>query len=662
MTDSMPGNPTPFGSDITDIFTKTTVSGATTFNLLNNAPPLDDYSYFWDENIPEEYVLLAERAADAAGVVIRKYFRRRSIDGEVKEDMSPVTIADHEAEKVIREVIEEGMPGVRILGEEGDGIDGVRKWVGDELVGDGVGKDVEWCWIVDPIDGTKAFMTGRPTFGTLIALCRWGKPVVGVVDQVVAGERWVGVAGKGTTFNGKVVQVKESENDGDLKNSVVYATTPDMFVGLDRMAFRRLERKVARVLYGCDCYAYGLLASGFVDMVVEADLKPWDFMALVPVVLGAKGLITDWNGGPLSMRSDGRVVAAADSKAHTEAVVTLQSVDSAVAEMRRKRATGNGAAIDILPEDPGPGSIESMTGYGSSVVTGPDCTVSVQMQSVNNRYCDVSCRLPRILQKHESEFNSVVKQLVGRGKIIVSITIANNNSESNGARAPGTTESKLAVKVDRDAVREVASLLREVHQAADIQTPLSLADIMTFSEVFTRRDSDQNISGVLETVKKALYECIEDLRSMRRREGAILEIDLQQRCDQIMALISEIEQHVPDREGDERKRLQSVIHRNVDESDYNLQRLETELALWADKVDITEELVRLRAHVQLFSFHFIGTADDQPIGPKLSFLLTEMHRESSTIASKANNSAISHCAILILQEVERIRQQVQNVK
>ena len=249
------------------------------------------------------YVEFAHRLANAAGAVVRKYFRAPLAIDE-KADASPVTVADREAEASMRALIAIHHPEHGILGEE----------EGAERIG------AEWVWVLDPIDGTRAFIAGKPTFATLIALVLRGVPVLGVIDQPVARERWVGVAGAATRFNGQAVSTRACAR---LDRAILNTTAPDLFAGADATAFARLSAAVKHTLYGGDGYAYGLLAGGFIDLVAEADLKPYDFCALAPVVVGAGGVMTDWRGSSLTVESDGRVVAAGDAAVHGLALAAL---------------------------------------------------------------------------------------------------------------------------------------------------------------------------------------------------------------------------------------------------------------------------------------------------------------------------------------------------
>ena len=253
---------------------------------------------------PAHLIALAERLVDASGGIVRRYFRS-GVTVSDKPDLSPVTIADREAESMIRTILAAQRPQDGIIGEE----HGAKN------------PDAEFVWVIDPIDGTKAFITGRPTFGTLIGLLHQGQPVLGVIDQPVIGDRWFGAIGRATTLNGSPAKVRPCRS---LAAATLGATTPDMFAGADAAAFARLSTAAKFTVYGGDCYAYGVLASGFQDLVVEASLNLYDFAALAPVVTGAGGIMTDWQGRPLDSRSDGRVIAAGDPGVHAEALRVLQ--------------------------------------------------------------------------------------------------------------------------------------------------------------------------------------------------------------------------------------------------------------------------------------------------------------------------------------------------
>jgi inositol-phosphate phosphatase/L-galactose 1-phosphate phosphatase/histidinol-phosphatase len=251
----------------------------------------------------DTFLAAALRLADAAGEEIRPHFRK-PLAVEDKADLTPVTAADRAAEAVMRRLIEARFPEHGIIGEE---FGRVRE-------------DAEFVWVLDPIDGTKSFISGVPLFGILIALSRRGHPVLGVIDQPISRERWVGATGRPTTLNGAAIHCRACSA---LAAATLFATTPNMFRGQDAAAFARVSAAVKLTRFGADCYAYGLLAAGFVDLVLEASLKPYDFCAMVPIVEGAGGVATDWQGRALDLASDGRILIAGDRRAHQAALVLL---------------------------------------------------------------------------------------------------------------------------------------------------------------------------------------------------------------------------------------------------------------------------------------------------------------------------------------------------
>jgi inositol-phosphate phosphatase / L-galactose 1-phosphate phosphatase / histidinol-phosphatase len=239
-------------------------------------------------------IQLANRLADAAGSVIRPLFRA-SYAHEAKSDSSPVTEADRAAEAAIRAILDRECPADAIIGEEYGAKDGTS------------GRS----WIIDPIDGTISFMAGRPIFGTLIALLEDGWPVLGIIDQCVSGERWLGAIGQGTTLNGKPARARRCR---ELSDAVLASSGPQYFDDHSAEHFMALAAKTAhkRMVWGGDCYNYGLLASGHIDLVVESGLKLHDFAALVPIIEGSSGMVCDWTGEPLHAQSDGQVIALGD--------------------------------------------------------------------------------------------------------------------------------------------------------------------------------------------------------------------------------------------------------------------------------------------------------------------------------------------------------------
>lgn len=244
-----------------------------------------------------ELVDFAEYLADEARKISRKYFRT-NLGVETKADKSPVTEADREIEMTIRKLVENNFPQHSIYGEE---------------YGQNYGTS-EYTWVIDPIDGTKSFMTGRAIFGTLISLVKNDAPVLGIIDQPIVSERWLGVNGK-TTFNGEVISARSPVR---INDAVFATTSPFLFDERGKSIISKVTEEVSVAIYGGDCYSYGQLALGLLDIIIESGLKPYDYCALVPVIENAGGVITDWEGEKITMGSNGDVIACGDPALHTK--------------------------------------------------------------------------------------------------------------------------------------------------------------------------------------------------------------------------------------------------------------------------------------------------------------------------------------------------------
>ena len=245
----------------------------------------------------------ADALADTTDAMAMTYFRK-PLDIEAKADESPVTEADRAIEAEMRRQITQVFPSHGILGEEQEG----------------ARLEASRIWVIDPIDGTKSFLSGMPTYGTLIACLSDGRPDLGVISIPPTGERWTGQRGKPSLLNGTPCRTSGRKH---LADAILYTTSPDSFDPAGLARFETLSKKVAMRRFGGDCYAYGLLACGHVDLLFEMNLHPYDYMALVPVIEGAGGVITDWAGQPLTLESDGNVIAAASAELHAEALAAL---------------------------------------------------------------------------------------------------------------------------------------------------------------------------------------------------------------------------------------------------------------------------------------------------------------------------------------------------
>ena len=259
------------------------------------------------DEIDDTTIAFAHRLADAAGAVIAPYFRRRiEVIDKGKAAFDPVTAADREAEAAMRALIRTERPGDGILGEEHGLEEGTTAF----------------RWVLDPIDGTRAFITGRPTWGTLIALEQDGRRILGIIDQPVLKERVVGYRGRVEFHSPLARSPITCRPCAALADAVVSTTHPwGYFTPAERRAFEAVCDRARMSSFGGDCYAYALLAMGHLDVIVEATLQPWDVAALVPIVENAGGLITDWSGA--RTLESGRIVAAGDARVHAEVLKLL---------------------------------------------------------------------------------------------------------------------------------------------------------------------------------------------------------------------------------------------------------------------------------------------------------------------------------------------------
>lgn len=248
------------------------------------------------------YADFALSLTDRTRPVVDRYFRQ-DITIEIKSDASPVTLCDRAVEAEIRAALAETYPDHGIFGEE-QGKSGL---------------DRRFVWVIDPIDGTRAFITGVPMFGTLVALLDHGRPVVGMIDTPALRETWIGVSGEATRFNGAPCTTRRRP----LAEAAVFTTTPDLYRDANRARWEKVAGAVQTVRYGADCYAAGLVASGHADAMIEVGIQPYDVLALVPVIEGAGGVVSDWQGRPLGLEGDGTFLAAATPALHADLLALM---------------------------------------------------------------------------------------------------------------------------------------------------------------------------------------------------------------------------------------------------------------------------------------------------------------------------------------------------
>jgi len=248
-----------------------------------------------------------DRLATVSGEAILPFFRT-SLSVENKGHggaFDPVTAADRSAETAMRTLIRQNFPDHGIIGEE----------FGGERT------DAEYVWVLDPIDGTKSFISGMPAWGTLIALTRAGEPVYGMMHQPFTRERFTGDGGSARYRGPAGERALRVRDCAALADAILMTTSPLLMKEADRDAFGKVEKAVRLSRYGGDCYAYCMLAAGHVDLVVETELKPYDILPLMPIIAGAGGIVTAWDGG--SPNAGGRIIAAGDKRVHAAAMKVL---------------------------------------------------------------------------------------------------------------------------------------------------------------------------------------------------------------------------------------------------------------------------------------------------------------------------------------------------
>jgi uncharacterized protein (TIGR00255 family) len=292
--------------------------------------------------------------------------------------------------------------------------------------------------------------------------------------------------------------------------------------------------------------------------------------------------------------------------------------------------------------------IESMTCFGSATVERDGLSATVELRSVNNRFLEVSVRLPRHLAFKEQEATALVRQVVQRGKVSVSVQIGKEAS------------AEIPIHVDADVARSYVALLQDLRQATGITDPVRLEHLLQFSDIFTTDEAPADHADQTWSVaREALEHAIANLQQMRRQEGEALRVDLIERLSEIERRLVEVEARAPERVREQRDRLKERVAELIGEERVNPERLELEIALLAERLDVTEETVRLRSHIAQFREALDGA---ESAGRKLNFLIQEVNREVNTIGSKANDATLAHLAVQMKEELERVREQIQNLE
>ena len=292
--------------------------------------------------------------------------------------------------------------------------------------------------------------------------------------------------------------------------------------------------------------------------------------------------------------------------------------------------------------------IISMTGFGRGEASENGITSTVEIKSLNSRYLDLSIRLPQRLQDKELEVKELVQKTINRGKLNITVYISESET------------GEPSMRVDEKKVQGYAKILHNLREAAGIDDPITIKDITQFNDVFINEEEDEEtIEQKWDVAEKALKEAVESLLKMRTQEGNQLKNDLVDRIEFIEENLEIITKETAGRAEDARDKLLERINNLIEEDKIDPERLELEVAVLVDKMDVTEEIVRLRSHLKFF----IEAVDQpEPAGRRLNFLTQEINRELNTIGSKANNSDIAQYVVKCKEALEQIREQVQNVE
>jgi uncharacterized protein (TIGR00255 family) len=292
--------------------------------------------------------------------------------------------------------------------------------------------------------------------------------------------------------------------------------------------------------------------------------------------------------------------------------------------------------------------VTSMTGFGRAEVSRDGINISVEVRSVNSRYLDLTLRLPRNFSQREKELKDIVRTFLNRGNLNITVKIAHDSNDV------------IPLKVNKTAARSYFKLINEIRKSVKIREQVKLEHLLTFSEVFEPVEEKETDEFEWKLVQEAVSKALENLNIMRAQEGNELANDLEKRIHWMDNTLNEVEKLSKERIPEERKNLLERIAQLVEDKfviDQN--RLELEIALIADKLDITEECVRYRSHNKFF---LEALKKNESAGRKLNFLVQEMNREANTISSKSNDANIAHMIIGLKEELEKIREQLQNIE
>ncbi|MFH5831572.1 YicC/YloC family endoribonuclease [Halalkalibaculum sp. DA3122] len=292
--------------------------------------------------------------------------------------------------------------------------------------------------------------------------------------------------------------------------------------------------------------------------------------------------------------------------------------------------------------------IVSMTGFGRGEASADGFALTAEIRAVNSRYLDLSIRLPQEIQERELDLKEIIQAQINRGKLNINIRL---NQAQTG---------QPEVTFNEELVKGYKRLLEELRDSANIDEPVTLRNLMSFNDIFVSREQDEEtIEKIWHLAREATEEAIVQLNQMRRQEGRQLEKDLHRRVSNIEELLNKIAVLTKDRAEEAREKLKERLDDLIDDDALDPERLEMEVAILADKMDITEEIVRLQSHLKFFRE---ALEQEESVGRRLNFLSQEINREINTIGSKANSSEISKHVVHAKENLEQIREQVQNIE
>jgi len=292
--------------------------------------------------------------------------------------------------------------------------------------------------------------------------------------------------------------------------------------------------------------------------------------------------------------------------------------------------------------------IRSMTGFGRGEATKNNLRVTVEVKTLNSRYLDISSRMPGSIQQKELDLKEIVQQHLSRGKVLINVNVDKS--------AMGLTDTTY----NAEKLKSYSNMLKEMQAIGNIDEPLKLMHLLKFDDVFeSRKEDEKNLEVIWSCTKEALSSALELLNTMREKEGQELEDDLQKQISDILALLDKITEQSSQRGPELREKLAERIQKMVSEEHFDPDRMEMEIAILVDKMDINEETVRLQSHLKFFLEALEG---EQPVGRRLNFLCQEINRELNTIGSKASDSSIAHHVVVGKEKLEQIREQVQNIE